>query len=82
MDLEYIANQMREEWDNMSTTAPDDDLMVSWRQRKEQLKTERFVKNKQTTNAWRRLRREAQEAAQNPHNLHDGWTVREGDRNA
>lgn len=81
MDLEYIAEQMQQEWDNMSTTAPDDDPMVSWRERKEQLKSAAVEKRGKRSNAWRRLKREAQEAAQNPHNLHDGWTVREGDRN-
>lgn len=65
---------------NESETPQDVDPMVSWRQRKEGLKG--AFQNRQTTNAWRRLRREAQEAAQNPDNLHDGWTMRKGDRDA
>lgn len=65
----------------MDETASDVDPMVSWKQRKEGLKAA-VQKRSMTTNAWRRLRREAQEAAQNPNNLHDGWTVRKGDRDA
>lgn len=65
----------------MDETASDVDPMVSWRQRKEGLKAA-VQKRRMTTNAWRRLRKEAQEAAQNPDNLHDGWTVRKGDRDA
>lgn len=70
----------------------DDDVedpMISWKQRKANLKaaaaSRQRVRNQNAvkkTNAWRRLRREAQEAAQNPDNLHNGWTMRKGDRDA
>jgi hypothetical protein len=66
---------------SMDETASDVDPMISWRQRKEGLKAA-VQKRSMTTNAWQRLRREAQEAAQNPNNLHDGWTVRKGDKDA
>lgn len=65
----------------MDETASDVDPMTSWKQRKEGLKAA-YQKRSMTTNAWRRLRREAQEAAQNSDNIHDGWSVRKGDRDA
>lgn len=59
----------------------DDDPIDSWKQRKVNLKaaasSRQSARNQNAvkkTNAWRRLRREAQEAAQNPDNLHDGFS--------
>lgn len=56
-----------------------DDPIISWRQRKVHLKaaareSAKSQKKIKKTNAWRRLKREAQEAAQNPNNLHDGFS--------
>lgn len=58
-----------------------EDQMISWKQRKANLKaaaaSRQSTRNQNAvkkTNAWRRLRREAKEAAQNPNNLHDGFS--------
>ena len=59
----------------------DEAAMASWRSRKASLKATRAVLDSvkaqaeiKATKEWRRLAREAREAAQRPDNLHDGFT--------